>query len=85
MHGKAETQIPTTPMESLVDMLTIALPWRKAHIHVEPLLLWKGETEVDSNGEHIPPPGHSQRSVGTPFPWTTQRKSLPFTRLLFPS
>ena len=30
--------------ENLVDIMTKALPWHKARIHVEPLLFWKGET-----------------------------------------
>ena len=34
--------IPTT--ENPVDILTKALLWHKAHVHVEPLFFWKGET-----------------------------------------
>ena len=29
------------------NILTKTLPWHKAHIHVEPLLFWKGETSTD--------------------------------------
>ena len=34
--------IPTN--KNPVDILTKALPWHKARVHVEPLLFWKGET-----------------------------------------
>ena len=35
------------------DILTKPLPWHKAHLHVEPLLFWKGETMTDVN-EDLP-------------------------------
>ena len=35
------------------DILTKPLPWHKAHIHVELLLFWKGETMTDAN-EDLP-------------------------------
>ena len=34
--------IPTN--ENHADILTKALPWHKACVHVEPLFFWKGET-----------------------------------------
>ena len=27
--------------------MTKALPWNKAHVHIEPLLVWKGKTSND--------------------------------------
>ena len=36
------------------DILTKLLPRHKAHIHVEPLLFWKGETMTDTNEELSP-------------------------------
>ena len=35
--------------ENPVDILTKALPWHKAHVHVEPLLFWKGEMANESS------------------------------------
>ena len=29
------------------DILTKSVPWHKAHVHVEPLLFWKGRTSTD--------------------------------------
>ena len=37
--------IPTG--ENPADIMSKALPWHKACIHVEPLLFWKGETSTD--------------------------------------
>ena len=33
-----------TTGENPADIMTKALPWHKAHVHIEPLLFWKGET-----------------------------------------
>ena len=33
-------------MENPADIHTKSLPWHKAHVHVEPLLFWKGATSV---------------------------------------
>ena len=32
--------------ENPADIMTKALPWHKAHVHVEPILFWKGKTST---------------------------------------
>ena len=53
--------IPTG--ENPADIMTKALPWHKARVHVKPLLSWKGETVVDTQMPNLLPTEGSDKNI----------------------
>ena len=53
--------IPTG--ENPADIMTKALPWHKACVHVEPLLFWKGETVIDPQMPNLLPTEGSDKNI----------------------